>query len=302
MKRLFLILISAVFFISAESDLIVYGFSDDASHFAFAYEPKDPTVQSGGLKILSIKENSLTADTLLNEFEDSYSSLKDVSDFFNFHFREVLGFNGETLCKEFSGNAQDGVIDILGINTGKITYSINKSVNDFGYYDYTTTVRVEDRPPVMFDSKLTDIYGAYMADDSLCVIITKGIVTGFEGTFSEDFNIFSVNAKSENLSDSFLKERMLELNIKKVRRIMDDFFSEHHEIYPDNVDLLNRYGKVIENPINEKNEQIVFCGKLPKFISKYEGAIFITVGDARQSYKIFYGGKNEFIEAKEKEK
>ena len=298
MKRIILALILFSAIVS-QCDVIVYGFSSDFEYFAFAYEPKDPMALSGALKILNVKENKIAVDTLLNEFEDSYSSLSDIASFFDFHYREMLEFTGNEETERYPGDADQGEIKLTGLKTDKIGYSINKSLNEFGFYDYSTTIRIEDMPPIMLNSRITDVYGAYPTPDGRCVIISKGVVTGFEGTFYEDFNCFAVNGYEENSPDSSLKEAELKLNVKKIRRIMDEYFLEHHEIYPDNAELLNRYGKTILNPFNKNNEAVLFADKLPKHSSKHEGTLVIVLYDGRQSYRMFRGGKNDFIEEKE---
>ncbi|PIP14186.1 MAG: hypothetical protein COX48_02130 [bacterium (Candidatus Stahlbacteria) CG23_combo_of_CG06-09_8_20_14_all_34_7] len=300
MKNLFLANIFLLFsYISAE--VMVFGFSDDSKHFAFSYEPKDPMAISGVLKILNTDKNNLTLDTLLDEFNDSYSSLKDMKEFFESHYTEVLGFKERKPLEEYCGNVENGSINILNIKTSRIAYTVNKSINEYGYYNYTTIVKIKNNPPIMMDSKLTDVYGAYMADDSICVIITKGLVIGFEGTFYEDYECFALKGAKEEVIDSLIKENEIYINITKVRDVMKEFFFEHHNIYPNNIDLFNRYGKVIKNPFKKNNESLLFTEKLMKFNSKYEGTIIIVVSKERQSYTMYYGIKDEFKKYKEEE-
>lgn len=295
----FVFMIFTVLSIFVRGELVIYGFSNDGSHFAFAYEPKDPMALSGGLKILSTSDNKLSADTLLDEFNDGYSSLSDVTEFFKFHFKDVLGFSDAYAGREFCGNAQDGRIIILGLRTQPLTYTVSKSLNEFGYYDYATSVKYADVPPKMMKSKLSDVYGAYLFNDTLCVMVVKGLVTGFEGAFVEDYDCFAVRVKREEIPDSLYKMSALMLNVEKVRNSMNEYFSEYHEIYPNNTELLSRYGKVMRNPFSSKNDGVAFFEKLPKYSAKHLGTVAVVVDEERESYKMFTGESENFEEVKE---
>jgi|GEM_PF-2227572 hypothetical protein len=284
------------------ADIDIYGFSDDTKHFAFAYEPNDPMALSGGLKILSIEKNTLTADTLLNEFNDSYTGLKDVSTLFETQYSEILSFTGNKNYTEYPGSAENGRITLFGLKTKQISYSISKSLNEFGFYSYSTTLRIEDKPPLIFSSRITDVYSAFLIDDSICVVITKGFIVGFEGSFTEMFDCFYIPAKAEIADENKRKNEEMQFNIGKLKKAFEEFYIENANNYPNSIELFGRTGIVIRNPFKKTNDGIAITDKLPKFASKYEGTIIALVAEERNSYKLYFGKENEFEEAKEEKK
>lgn len=284
------------------ADIDIFGFSDDSEHFAFAYEPNDPMALSGGLKILSKQKNTLTADTLLNEFNDSYTGLKDVKALFLNRYSEMLSFTENRNYTEYPGSAESERITLFGLKTKQISFSISKSLNEFGFYSYSTTVRIEDEPPLIFSSRITDVYSAFLLDDSICVVITKGFIVGFEGSFTEMYDCFYIPAKAVIADENKRKNEEMQFNIGKLRKAFEEFYIENGNNYPNSIELFGRTGIVIRNPFKKTNDGILITDKLPKFSSKYEGTVIAVVAEERNSYRLYFGREKEFEEAKEENK
>lgn len=280
------------------ADPAIIGFSSDGRYFSLMYYTTDTGAGYSQLFILSNENNSFSKELRVADEENDGQSLEDISNLFDKSYKQMYLFDSSSVSDSFYGMLEVNNISIPELSVEDVNFDINKVENEYGFYDYYSSIIINGKSVLEIPAKITDIFGAYTYKDSLAVLVLKCRKQGFEGAYSDEYYPVCIGEFKRSFSDSGRAEREIDFNSIKVKKYMEKYYDDNYETYPSSIEQFERVGIKIKNPISMKNDSYIITQKEYKIKSSSEGALIAAVSSDQKSYELFYVLNGSMVKCK----